>query len=63
MDIMIQLLVENNIDVPYFARRGECKLSLEKENGKFMHALCAWEKIISNIYISYVFVSDLQYDI
>ena len=47
MDIMPQILVENNIDVPDFARRGEHKLYLEKENGKNLHSFCAWEKPIS----------------
>ena len=60
---MTKLLEENNIDVPYFARRGERKLSLEQENGKCMHTLCAWEKQIFHIFVSYVFVSDLKSDI
>ena len=52
MDIMIQLLLENNIDIPDFARRGERK----QEDGKPLHALCDWEKPISHISISYVFL-------
>ena len=45
--------------VPYFARRWERK----QEDGKSMHALCAWEKPISYISISNGFVSDLPSDI
>ena len=56
---MTQLLVENNIDVPDFARRGEHK----QVDGKPLHGLCAWEKPISHISISDVFVSDLHSDI
>ena len=59
IDILTKLLEENNIDVPYFARRWECK----QEDGRHVHALCAWEKTISHISISYVFVSDLHSDI
>ena len=59
MDIMTNILEENNIDVPYFARRGEHKLSLEKENGKCMHALSARKKPIPHIYVLDVFVSYL----
>ena len=55
MDIITNILEENNIDVPDFARRGEHKLSLEQENGKCMHGLCAWEKPISHISILYLF--------
>ena len=63
MDIMTNLLEENNIDVPNFVRRGEHKPSLEQEDGKNLHALCALEKPIYNIYFSYVFVSYLHFDI
>ena len=60
MDIMTKLLEENNIDFPYFARRGECKTSLEQEDGKRLYDLGAREKIMSHISISYIFVSDLH---
>ena len=56
---MTKLLKENNIDVPDFARRWE----LMQEDGKPMHALCAWKKPISHISISDVFVSDLHFDL
>ena len=59
MDIMTNLLEDNNVDVPSFARRWECK----QENGKHAHDLCAWEKTIPHIYVSYGYVSDLHYDI
>ena len=59
MDIMTKLLEENNIDVPYFARRGERKPSLEQEDGKCLYALGSREKPISDVFVSYVFVSDL----
>ena len=50
MDILNKLLEDNNIDVPYFARRGERK----QEDGKPTHALCAWDKPIYHIYVSYL---------
>ena len=59
MDIMIQVLLENNIDVAYFAKRWERK----QEDGKSVHGLCAWEKPISHIYFLDVFVSSLHSDI
>ena len=55
MAIMTNVLEENDIDVPYFVRREERKLSLEHENGKHMHVLSAREKPISNVYVSYLF--------
>ena len=54
MGIMTQLLVDNNIGVPDFARRGEHK----QEDGKPLNYLCAWERHIYCIY-----VSDINYDI
>ena len=51
MDIITQLLIENIIDVPYFARRGEHKLSLEQEIGKCMDDLSARKKPIYYISI------------
>ena len=59
MDIMTNILEENNIDVPYFPRRGERKLSLEQEDAKRLHAVCAREKHVSHVSISEVFVSNL----
>ena len=56
----MKLLLENNIDVPDFVRRGEYKLSLEKENGKFMHDLSTRKKTIYNIFVLDVFVSELH---
>ena len=50
MDIMTKLLEDNNIDVPYFARREECKLSLEQEDGKRLYALGVTEKPIYHVY-------------
>ena len=44
---MTKLLEDNNIDVPYFARREEGKLSLEQEDGKRLYALGARVKPIS----------------
>ena len=55
LDIMTKLLEYNNIDVPYFARRQEGKLSLEQENGNFLYDLGARVKHISNVYISDIF--------
>ena len=57
MYIMTRLLEEINIDVPYFARRWERK----QEDGKPVHALCAWEKPISDMSISDASISDLNY--
>ena len=51
MDIMTKLLEDNNIDVPYFARTDERKLSLEKENGKGLYALGAREKPVSHVFL------------
>ena len=55
---MTKLLEDNNIDVPYFARREEGKLSLEQENGKHLYALAARVKNISHKSISDIFFSD-----
>ena len=49
MDIMTKLLENNNIDVPYFARREERELSLEQEGGKCLCDLSSRFKNISNI--------------
>ena len=46
MDIMTKVLEENNIDVLYFARRGESKL---KEDGKHLYDLGARKKPISYV--------------
>ena len=59
MDIMINLLEENNIDLPDFARRWECK----QGDGKHVHAFSAWEKPIYNISVQDVFFSDLPSNI
>ena len=59
MYIMTSLLEENNIDLPYFARRWEHK----QGDGKSAHALCAWEKPMSDISIFYGSISDLPFDI
>ena len=63
MDTITKLLEDNNIDVPYFARREEGKLSLEQEDGKCLFTLGAREKLVSHISISGIFVSDLHFDI
>ena len=47
MDIMTKILEENHIDLLEFARRWERK----QGDGKHVHALCAWEKTIYNIYV------------
>ena len=60
MEIMTQLLVEKNIDVPDFARREEGNMSLEQEDGKRLHALGDRVKNVSHIYISDIFFSHLQ---
>ena len=52
MDIMTKLLVNNNIDVPYFARSEERKLSLEQEDGKRLYDLGAMDKNVL-IYICF----------
>ena len=59
MDIMTKLLEENNIDLPEFAKRWERK----QGDGKHVHALCAWEKPISDISVSYGYISYLPFDI
>ena len=61
MDIMTKLLEENNIYVPYFARRGERKPSLDKKDGKCLYALGAREKPISHIYILDISIYDLHF--
>ena len=61
LDIMTKILEYNNIDVLDFARREEGKLSLEQEDCKRLYALGSRFKIVSHIYVSYIFVSDLQY--
>ena len=48
MDIMTKLLDENYIDLPEFARGWESR----QGNGKPEHALSAWVKPISDIYVS-----------
>ena len=48
MDIMTKLLEENHIDLPKFARGWEC----QQGDGKHVYALCAWEKPISDIFVS-----------
>ena len=57
MEIMTNLLEENNIDLPDFARRWERK----EGSGNLEHALILWVKPISNISVSDGFVSDLPY--
>ena len=54
MDLMSNLLEENHIDLPEFARRWERK----QGNGKLGHALSAWVKIISDIYFYDISISD-----
>ena len=51
MNIMTNILEYNNIEVPYFTRRGEHKPSLEQEDGKCLYALDARERPISNVSI------------
>ena len=51
MDIMTNILEDNNIDVPYFARIEERKLSLEQDDGKRMYALGSRKKLVSHIYV------------
>ena len=51
MDIMTNILEENHIDLPEFARGWERK----QGNGKLEHALSAWVKPISDISIFYAF--------
>ena len=63
MDIMTKLLEDKNIDVPYFGRREERKLSLEQEDGKRLYALGAREKHVSRVPVSDIFVSNLHSDI
>ena len=57
MEIMTQLLVENTIDVPYFAKIWERK----QEDGKPTHGLCDWDKSIFHISISYVYIYYLHF--
>ena len=54
MDIITKLLEVNNIDVPYFARRGERKPSLEQEDGKCLYVSGEREKYVSHVSISYL---------
>ena len=56
LGIMTNIFEYNNIDVPYFARREEGKLSLEQEDGKRLYDLGARVKTVSHIFVSYIFV-------
>ena len=59
MDIMNNILEENHIDLPVFARGWERK----QGSGKLEHALSAWVKPIFDIYIFYVYISNSPSDI
>ena len=63
MYIMTKLIEENNIDVLDFARIGERKPSLEQEDGKHLYALGNRDKNVSHIFVSHIFISDLQHAI
>ena len=54
MYIMTNLFEENNNEVLDFARRGECKPSLEQEDGKHLYTLGTREKPVSLVSISYL---------
>ena len=57
MDIVTKFLEENNINVPYFVRKEEGKLSLEKEDDKRLYDLGSRVKNISYVSISYFSIS------
>ena len=59
MYIMTNILDENHIDLPEFARGWEHK----KGNGKPEHGLSAWVKNISDISVSDGSISNLTSDI
>ena len=54
---MTKFLEENDIDVRYFVRKEEGKLSLEQENGKHLY-VGARVKHIYHVYVSDVSISD-----
>ena len=59
MDIMTKLLEENHIALPEFAKRWEHK----QGNDKAEHALGAWVKPNSDLYVYYSSISDSHSDI
>ena len=63
LDIMTKFLEENNIDVPYFARKEKGRLSLEEKDGKHLYGLGDRVKSLSHIFVFDVFISDSHSDI
>ena len=59
MDIMTNLLEENHIALPKFAKRWECK----QGNGKAEHALGAWVNPNYDLSVYYIYISDSHSDI